>query len=137
MVVPVAGNSVAIVGGQQIAAQQPVGISGKRARLQVFSGSDALFSPASSSGVLPVNDNQIVYADAFPPATDSITGLPSWSVTTLSGIAGTLIVAADNMQLLPADKNDPVLTEAALVSVPSVSGDVTDPGAQPRALRHL
>ena len=125
MVVPVAGNSVAIVGGQQIAAQQPVGISGKRARLQVFSGSDALFSPASSSGVLPVSDNQIVYADAFPPTTDSITGLPSWSVTTLSGIAGTLIVAADNMQLLPADKNDPVLTEAALVSVPSVSGDVT------------
>jgi hypothetical protein len=125
MVVPVAGNSVAIVGGQQIAAQQPVGISGKRARLQVFSGSDALFSPASSSGVLPVSDNQIVYANAFPPATDSITGLPSWSVTTLSGIAGTLIVAANNMQLLPADKNDPVLTEAALVSVPSVSGDVT------------
>ena len=46
-------------------------------------------------------------------------------MTTLSGIAGTLIVAADNMQLLPADKNDPVLTEAALVNVPSVSGDVT------------
>jgi hypothetical protein len=125
MIVPVQGSSVAIVGGQQIASQQLIGVFGKRARLQVLTGDDAIFVPASSSGVLPVVDNQIFYADVFPPSTDAITELPSWTVTTLSGIPGTLIVAADNMQLLPADKNDPILSEAALVDVPSVDGDIT------------
>ncbi|HEV2273474.1 MAG TPA: hypothetical protein VGR96_04875, partial [Acidobacteriaceae bacterium] len=33
MIAPVQGTSISIVGGQQIAANQPVGISGKRARL--------------------------------------------------------------------------------------------------------
>lgn len=125
MIVPVQGSFLSVVGGQQIASQQPVGISGKRARLQVAAGGNTIFVPANSSGMLAVADNQIFYADAFPPATDTITGLPSWSVTTLSGIPGTLIVAADNMQLLPADKSDPIVSEAALVSVPSVAGDIT------------
>ncbi len=124
MIVPVQGNSIAIIGGQQITSQQPIGISGKRVRLQVAAGGSTIFVPANSSGMLPVADNQIFYADAFPSATDTITGLPSWPVTTLSGISGALIVASDNMQLLPSDKNDPIVSEAALVDVPSVTGEV-------------
>jgi hypothetical protein len=125
MVVPVQGSTIAVIGGQQVASQQPIGISGKRVRLQVDSGDSCTFVPANSSGILPVADDQIFFANAFPPETDTITGLPSWSVATLSGIAGVLIVAADNMRLLPADKSDPIVSEAALVDVALVAGDIT------------
>lgn len=65
-IVPVQGTSVAIVGGQEIAANQPVGVSGKRIRLQVTSGAAAVFVPAGSSGALAVADSQVFLVDAFP-----------------------------------------------------------------------
>ena len=125
MIVPVQGISIAVVGGQAIAPHQPVGVSGKRVRLQVSSGALAVFAPANSSRYLPVADNQIFLANAFPPTLDPA-GVPSWSVTTLSGVSGTLSIGADNLQLLPADKNDPVVSEAGLVNVVSVAGDITN-----------
>jgi hypothetical protein len=125
-IVPVQGTSISIVGGQQIAANQPIGITGKRARLQVTNCSDASFVPANSSGTLPVADNQIFLATGFPPATDPTTGNPSWTVLTLAGISGALSVAAGNMQLMPADKNDPYTGEAALVNATGVNGDITE-----------
>ncbi|MCU1244664.1 MAG: putative baseplate assembly protein, partial [Acidobacteria bacterium] len=125
MIVPVQGISIAVVGGQAIAPHQPVGVSGKRVRLQVSSGDLAVFAPANSSRYLSVADNQIFLANAFPPTLDPA-GVPSWSVTTLSGVSGTLSIGADNLQLLPADKNDPVVTEAGLVNVVSVAGDITN-----------
>jgi hypothetical protein len=124
MIVPVQGGSVAVVGGQSIAGHQPIGISGKRVRLQVSTGNLAIFAPASSSGVLPVADNQIFLVNAFPPDTDS-TGLLVWSVSTLSGVSGILFLAATNLQLLPSDKADPLASEAALVDVVTVDGDIT------------
>ena len=124
MIVPVQGGSIAVVGGQSISVHQPIGISGKRVRLQVSSGSLAIFAPASSSGVLPVSDNQVFLVNAFPPTTDS-TGLLAWSVNTLSGVSGALFLASDNLQLLPSDKADPLASEAALVDVVSVDGDIT------------
>jgi hypothetical protein len=124
MIVPVQGASIAVVGGQSIAVHQPIGISGKRLRLQVSSGSLALFAPANSSGVVPVSDNQIFLVNTFPPTTDP-TGLLLWSVNTLSGVSGTLSLAAANLQLLPADKADPLASEASLVDVVSVIGDIT------------
>lgn len=125
MIVPVQGTSISIVGGQQIAANQPIGISGKRARLQVITGNGAIFVPADSAGTLPVSDKQIFLADSFPPVTDPVTGYPSWSALTLAGVSGSLIVSQKNMQLMPADKSDPVTSEAAVVSATEVSGDVT------------
>ena len=124
MIVPVQGSSIAIVGGQSIAAHQPIGISGKRVRLQVRSGGLAIFAPASSSGVLPVSDNQVFLVNAFPPTTDS-TGLLVWSVNALSGVSGTLSLAAENLQFLPADKADAPMSEAAPVDVVEVNGDIT------------
>jgi hypothetical protein len=124
MIVPVQGGSVAVAGGQGIAGHQPIGISGKRVRLQVSTGSLAIFAPADSSGVLPVADSQIFLVNAFPPTTDS-TGLLMWSVSTLSGVSGTLYLTAANLQLLPSDKADPLTSEAALVDVVTVSGDIT------------
>jgi predicted phage baseplate assembly protein len=43
----------------------------------------------------------------------------------LAGISGTLIVSAGDVQLFPADKNDPYTSEAALVNATSVQGDIT------------
>jgi hypothetical protein len=124
MIVPVQGSSIAVVGGQNIAAHEPIGISGKRVRLQVSSGGLAFLSGANSSGILPVADNQIFLVNAFPPTIDS-TGILLWSVSTLSGVSGTLSLAAANLQLLPADKADPLASEASLVDVVSVTGDST------------
>jgi hypothetical protein len=127
MIVPVQNNSIAVVGGQSIAAHQPIGVTGKRVRLQIGTGSLALFTPASSSSVLPVSDTQIFLVNAFPPEIDS-TGLLAWSVTTLSGVSGTLFLAAANLQLLPSDKADPLASEAALVDVVTIDGDITTLG---------
>jgi len=125
MVVPVQGTHVAIVGGQQITSGQPVGCSGQRVRLQVLSGEDALFVPAGSSGLVPVTDNQVFLVEAFPPPLDPVAQQPSWTVTTMAGIDGSLIAAIDNISLLPADKNDPYLSEACVVNSTSISGDIT------------
>ena len=124
MVVPVQGSSIAVVGGQTLTAHQPVGVSGKRVRLQVSTGSVAVFAPDGSSGFLPVADDQVFLVNAFPPGVDPA-GVPAWAVSTLSGVAGTLSISADNLQLLPADKNDAAVSEAALVDAVSVAGDIT------------
>ena len=125
MIVPVQGASLNVIGGQSISAHQPVGISGKRVRLQVASGDLAVFAPSSSSAALPVSDGQLFLVNAFPPETDLTTGLPLWSVTTLTGTSGLLTVTPDNLTLMPADSKDPLASEAALVSATSVSGDIT------------
>ena len=124
MVVPVQGSAISVIGGQTIAPQQPIGISGKRVRLTVISGSLAIFAPANTSAAVPVSDGQIFLVDAFPPTTDS-TGLLIWSVSTVSGVAGTLTLDSSNLMLVPADKNDPLVSEAALVNTVSVAGDIT------------
>jgi hypothetical protein len=126
MIVPVQGSSLAVVGGQQIVAQQPVGVSGKRVRLQVLPSAKATFTPAGSSASLPVADNQVFLVDAYPPT--SAGAGPQWSVLTVSNIAGSLAVADQYVRLLPADKNDPVAGEAAVVSTVEVAGDVTTLG---------
>jgi hypothetical protein len=125
MIVPVQGTSIAIVGGQQIAANQPIGVTGKPVRLQVTTGSQAIFIPAGSSGTLQVTDNQIFLVTSFPPTIDPTTKYPSWSVETLAGVSGTLIVAASNMQLQPAATSDASAGEAALVNAANVAGDIT------------
>jgi hypothetical protein len=125
MIIPVRGSSISIVGGQQISSNQPIAISGKRARLQVTTGSEATFVPANASGSLPVADNQIFLVTSFPPISDPASGEPAWKIQTLSGIFGTLIATADNVQLLPADAKDPAVSEAAVVNGTTVSGDVT------------
>jgi hypothetical protein len=124
MLAPVNGNSISVVGGQQIAAGQPLGISGKRVRLQVSPGAGAMFSPANSSTSLQVTDNQIFLIDAYPPVTNT-SGTPVWNVITLSGVSGELQVDAAYVQLLPSDKKDAVASEASNVTTPSVTGDIT------------
>ncbi|HEY0340883.1 MAG TPA: putative baseplate assembly protein, partial [Steroidobacteraceae bacterium] len=126
MLAPVAGSSLSVEGGQQIAVGQPVGISGRRVRLQVLPGAGATFTPTHSSASLAAADNQIFLVDAYPPSTDPGNGPPEWSVITLNGISATLSVADASVRLLPSDPKDPLAGEAADVNGPPVvKGDFT------------
>jgi len=132
MLAPVAGTTVSVVGGQQIAPGQPIGVSGKRLRLQVALDRRASFVPASfvpagfASGS-PAAGGQVFVVDAFPPASDPANaGNMLWSVETLSGVAGSLSVAAADVQLLPCEpKRDATVGEAAVAQSVEVTGDVT------------
>jgi predicted phage baseplate assembly protein len=133
MVVPVQGPALAVVGGQQIAPGQAIGVSGQRVRLQVGldQQDDCQFVPTGSSGSVAVQGGQVYLVTAFPPAADpAITGNLVWQVQTLSGVAGQLSAPATAaaVQLMPASpKNpkDPVVGEAAIVQSVDVAGDVT------------
>jgi len=121
MLTPVAGSSVPVTGGQQIAPGQPVGVSGKCLRIQVTSGT---FTPAGQSGGSETAAGQVFVTVSFPPGTDPATGNLLWTVTTLSGVAGTLSVPAGAFYLVPAAKTDPQAGEAAVVQSVAVNGDV-------------
>jgi hypothetical protein len=125
MLAPVEGTTITVVGGQQIAAGQPIGVSGKRVRLQVTTGSNATFVPANASGALAVSDGQIFLIDSFPPTTDPTTGNPLWSVLTLSGVPGSLVVTSDNVTLVPSVTADPIVGEANVAQSTSVNGNLT------------
>ncbi len=124
MIVPVQGSSFSIVGGLGIAANQPIGVSGLRVRLQVLPSAGATFMPDGASSALPVADNQIFLIDAYPPATDPTSGNPLWTVLTTSNVSGSLVVKAKYVQFLPANSSDPPTGEAAVVTRLQVDGDV-------------
>jgi len=125
MIVPVQGSSLSIVGGLGIAANQPIGVSGQRVRLQALPSAGATFTPDGSSAALKVSDNQAFLIDAYPPTTDKSSGHPLWKVLTAANVSGSLIVAAKYVQFLPANQADPVAGEAAVASTVEVKGDVT------------
>jgi hypothetical protein len=120
---PVEGANLEIVGGQALSAGQPTAVSGKRLRLQVTSGSAATFVPQGASGTLTVSDGQVFLVEAFPPA--AVSGGQLWQVSTLSGVAGGLQTAASNLTLVASDKNDPVVSESAVISQTTVAGAIT------------
>jgi hypothetical protein len=126
MLAPVSGSAVTVIGGQQIAAGQPIGVSGKRLRLQVPAGAGASFVPARASAGTTAADGQVFLVDSFPPGADTL-GNALWSVTTVSGVPGTLTIpgAGAAPAFLPADAADPVAGEAATVQSAGPSGDVT------------
>ncbi|MDQ6775602.1 MAG: putative baseplate assembly protein [Actinomycetota bacterium] len=130
---PVAGSQVAIIGGQEIGAGQPIGITGKRLRLQVPLDQTATFSfvPSGTVTGAAAAPGQVFIVDAFPPESDAASpGKVLWSVETLSGVSGKLSApgAAGAIVLLPAKpgpKGDPDVTEAATVQSVTVNGDIT------------
>ncbi|MBN8712747.1 MAG: hypothetical protein J0H50_02060 [Xanthomonadales bacterium] len=125
MLAPVGGSSVSVVGNQQIADGQAVGVSGRRPRLQVLPGAGASFMPAQTSAAMTVADNQVFLLDAFPPVEDAATAGSEWQVLTTSGVAGALRVDAKHLQLQRADPGDPVASEAAVVATTQPDGDLT------------
>jgi hypothetical protein len=123
---PVEGADLEIVGGQQISTGQPVGVSGRRLRLTVTTGSPDGFVPDGGTGGVRVADGQTFLLDAFPPTADPASpGNLIWPVITTSGVAGSLHTGAGNVTLIPADPGDAVVAEAAVISQTSVSGPIT------------
>lgn len=142
MIVPVQGNSLSIVTGEQLSNGQPVAISGQRLRLQVaatFSpGSDSAagFVPNGTTGSLPLAPGQIFLVDAFPPIAASGSKDMLWSVITTDGVAGTLEINTANVLLIPADKSDPVVGEAVTInSQPDVNGPIVTLSLTPALAR--
>lgn len=135
----VAGDTIMVVGEQRIPAGQPAGVSGKRLRLRVTAASAgstgsagifvpfATFTPAGSSDATVVG-GQVFLIDAFPPDIHA-DGNTTWSVLTVSGVAGTLAVPVDTaLTYLPSDGADPVATEAVVVQAATPLGDETELG---------
>src|ERR1019366_4490003 len=128
MIVPVYGSSLSIVGGLDIAACQPLGVSGMRVRLQVLPGAGASFTPNGASAGLTVSDNQIFLVDAYPPATEMASGNPLWTVLTTSNVAGSLIVENKYVEFLPANPSDPVTGEAVVAGTVEGQGNIVTLG---------
>jgi hypothetical protein len=126
MLVPVGGTGVAVTGGQGIASGQRAMVSGKRVRLRVAIGAKATFTPASGAAGSAVPDGQVFLLDIVPPVVDGNLNI-TFSVITVSGIAGSLTQWAGNPwpSLLPADKADPLASEAVVASGVTFTGDVT------------
>ena len=120
---PVESAALEIVGGQDLVGGQPVGVSGKRLRLQVTDGSAATFVPEGATGSLTVSDGQTFVIDAFPPA--DVAGGQMWQVVSTNGLMGVLRTVADNLTLVSPDKADAVVAETAVISQTSVSGAVS------------
>jgi hypothetical protein len=127
MLPPVQGTTITVVGGQTIVPGQPAGVSGKRVRFLVTPGSGATFVPAGASGGSKAADGQVFLLNAAQSTRDAA-GDFSWSVITESGVAGTLMRPAGMPfpKMLPADKADPVVSEAVVVSAVMPSGDETE-----------
>ncbi len=133
MVVPVQGSIVELAGGLGIAVNQPIGVSGKAARLQVMvaPATDA-FTPAGSSTAVAVALSQQFVVTAYPPTADpKVSGNFVWSVLTNNNVAGALSLPLASVQLVPAAKGDPVVGESATVSKVATKGDVATLGLHP------
>ncbi len=130
MIVPVYGDSIALVGLQPISDNSPIGVSGKRVRIVPLialtgSGGNGGFTPAGATGALPVSLGQPFLVDAFPPAQDtSFTGNLLWTVLTVTGQPGTLSMPSStaDFQLQPSVTADPLTGEAAVVASSAVNG---------------
>lgn len=121
---PVEGNSIEVLGGQQVSKGQPIAVAGKRMRLQIVKSAAASFVPDHSSDNLAVTSGQLFLIDAFPPVAD-ITGALSWQVITTNGVAGSLYPGSSTYQLTAADTKDPIVSESALINQTTVAGPIT------------
>ncbi|HTW25836.1 MAG TPA: putative baseplate assembly protein [Acetobacteraceae bacterium] len=123
---PVAGSGMTVLGGGQLAGDQRLGVSGKRARLQFGADPAAtLIGPDGRTAIALAGGDQFLI-DAYPPVA-AAAGALAWSVLTTKGVAATLTAQPGAITLLPAVQADPVATEAAtLASNPAVHADRAD-----------
>jgi hypothetical protein len=124
MLAPVSGGSFSLAGLQPLAANSPIGISGKRLRIAPSDG-NATFTPSGAAGGLTVSPNQAFLVDAFPPASNTSSDNQLWRVLSVTGQAGTLSVAPRAFVLQPSAAADPLAGEAAIVSQAQVNGATT------------
>jgi hypothetical protein len=127
---PVQGQSVVVVGGQQIPPGQPAAVSGQRVRLPVPLGANSTFTPAGSSGSSggSSGDGQIFLLDSSQQNYDQA-GNALLAVLTTGGVAGTLLLPSQlspsSISPLPADQGDPVASEAVIIQSAAPQGGAT------------
>jgi hypothetical protein len=128
--VPVQGQSVVVVGGQQILPGQPAAVSGQRIRLPVPVGANSTFTPAGPSGSSggSSGDGQIFLLDSSQATYDQA-GNALLAVLTTGGVAGTLLLPSQlspsSITPLPADQGDPVASEAVIIQSAAPQGGTT------------
>jgi hypothetical protein len=121
---PVSGLSVDVIGGQRLTAGRMLAISGKRLRLSI-TDDGAYLMPADGQDPIAVKPGDTFLLDAYPPVqatlppalqtVDASAASIAWSVFTLTGQPGTLYADPALVVLAPSDKNDLVVTEAAVL----------------------
>ncbi|HYM73663.1 MAG TPA: putative baseplate assembly protein [Stellaceae bacterium] len=133
MLRPVAGSGETVAGGATLAAGQTIAVIGKRARLQLTTGAATLIGPDGSTPI-PFAPGDVLLADSYPPDTLA-SGDTVWKVLTTQGVAATLTAPPGALALLPADKADPTVSEAAVLSTvqPTSSGQTALGFASPLA----
>jgi hypothetical protein len=124
MLAPVTGSVLTLRGGQWITSGQPVGVTGKRLRVEVANASLVVYMPQGSTQQLAVSQAQSFLVDAFPPVEDGAKNF-EWQVLTEDGNAGTLVALPGAVRLAPAQTADPSTGEAGVVNV-EVHGSTTE-----------
>jgi hypothetical protein len=112
MLRPVAGSGETVAGGGMLASGQTIAVIGKRARLRLGADPSATLVGPDGLTPIPAAEGDFFLADAYPPTVLS-SGATVWSVLTTQGIAATLTAMPAALTLLPADKADAVVSEAA------------------------
>jgi hypothetical protein len=120
MLRPVAGSGETMLGGGFLLSGQTVAVVGKRARLQLASGASANLVGPDGSTQIPFQSGDAVLADAYPPEILP-SGQAEWQVLTTQGVAATLTASSTALILVPADKADATVSEAAVLDTVSPS----------------
>jgi hypothetical protein len=115
MLTPVAGTGMTIVGGGTLAAGQTLGVTGRRARLQLADDAGATLIGDGRRAPIALAKGDVFLVDAYPPAPSAF-GACAWRVLTTKGVPATLTAAPGAVALVPADKADPEVSEAAVIA---------------------
>jgi predicted phage baseplate assembly protein len=112
---------------------QVIALSGVRQKIAVADSVTTLqFTDRSSSRPLEPGEVLTLTAPPSPPLVNPDGTIPEWSTSTVprtlyvedaSGRAGTVTAALEKFVLAPADKNDPVVSEYALVAGVDTTSD--------------
>jgi hypothetical protein len=115
MLTPVAGTAITVLGGGTLIAGQTVAVIGKRARLRVANDAGATLIGADGRTPIALAKGDVFLVDAYPP-TASASGARVWRVLTTKGLSATLTIAEVAVTLIPADKTDAEISEAAVIA---------------------
>jgi hypothetical protein len=115
MLAPVEGTSLEVAGGDRLAEEQPVAITGKRLRLQVTDAAGSFFLPADGQNPIPSKVGDVYLIETFPPTLSSKSAT-AWQVLTPKGVRGALYAEPSQVLLLPSNKADAYASEAGVLA---------------------
>jgi hypothetical protein len=119
---PVAGTMLRVAGAAQLQQGASVGVTGKLSRLRIETKTNTSLVGPDGRSDIPFDAGDVLLVDAYPPL---VVGTQfAWSILTTKGVAGTLTADTTAVTLLPSDKADAAVSEAAVIdSVAPSSGE--------------